>query len=139
MLFLQVGEHGREVVIGQLLSMLEIGSFAGGKPPVVDKAATSERLRKDTLLFFGRIEPILVCPLCFAHCFLPFTNMVILSHICQYTNIHNTGEESEYSFIRKGCPSAQAPLKDSPFIPMPKGQGYSGSGSDKNIILHPFE
>ena len=94
-LFLQIGKHGREVVIGKLLPMLEVGSLAGAKSPVVDKAATSERLRKDTLLLVGRVEPILVCPLCFAHCFLPFTNINILYHICQYTNIHHTGSYSE--------------------------------------------
>jgi hypothetical protein len=73
-LFLQSGKHGRKIVIGQLLPMLEIGGFTGRKAPVIHKAATSECLRKDTLLFVSRVEPILVCPLCFAHCFLPFTN-----------------------------------------------------------------
>ncbi len=53
-LFLQSRKHGREVVIGELLPMLEIGSFTGRKAPVVYKAATSERLRKNTLLFVGR-------------------------------------------------------------------------------------
>ena len=54
MLFLQSGKHGRKIVIGQLLPMLKIGGFAGDKSPIVHKAATSERLRKDTLLFVGR-------------------------------------------------------------------------------------
>ena len=82
----------REIVIGELLPVLEVGSLAGAESPIVDKAAASERLRKDTLLFVSRIEPILVCTLCFTHCFLPFTNMGISYHICQYTNIHHIGE-----------------------------------------------
>jgi hypothetical protein len=52
--------------------VLEVGRFAGGKAPIVDKAATSERLRKDTLLFVGRIKPILIRPLCLAHSLLSF-------------------------------------------------------------------
>ncbi len=52
--------------------------------------------------------------------------------MCQYTNIHHTREESEYSVMQMRIPGAQAPKKDSPFIPMPKWQGSSGSGCDKN-------
>src|SRR5260370_25056158 len=32
----------------------------------------------------------------------------------------------------------QAPEKDSPFIPMPKGPGSSGSGRDKSRLLESF-
>ena len=53
-LFLQVGKHGREVVVGQLSTMLEVGSFTGAEAPIVHKATTSERLRKNTLLSVGR-------------------------------------------------------------------------------------
>ncbi len=67
---LQMRQHSREIVVGQLLPMLEVSSFASRKAPVVDKAAASKRLRKDTLLFGSRVEPILVCSLCFAHCLL---------------------------------------------------------------------
>ncbi len=88
MLLLQVGQHGREVVIGQLLPMLEVGSFALGKPPVVDEAATSECLRKDTLLIVGRVEPILVCSLCLAHEFAPFLNIDISYHIFAHMSIN---------------------------------------------------
>ena len=87
-LLLQVGQHGREVVIGQLLPMLEVGSFAGGKPPVVDEAATSERLRKDTLLLIGWVESILVCSLRLAHWFAPFLNIDISYHIFAHMSIN---------------------------------------------------
>ena len=111
MLLLQSGKHSREVVIGQLLTMLAIGCFAGAEPPIIHEAATSERLRKDTLLFVGRIEPILVCPLRFAHRLLPFTSIDISYHTCQYTNIHHTGEDSEHFFMRKGVPLCPSPIK----------------------------
>ncbi len=35
--------------------------------------------------------------------------------------------------MQEGTTSAQAPQKDSPFIPVPEGQGSSGSGSDKFV------
>jgi hypothetical protein len=79
-LFFEVWEHGREVVIGQFLTMLGIGSFAGVEPPIVHEAAASEHLRKDMLLFVGRIEPIFVCPLLFAHCLFPFLIFYIAFH-----------------------------------------------------------
>jgi len=51
--------------------------------------------------------------------------------MCQYTNVHHMGKESEDFVMQKGTTSAQAPQKDSPFIPMAKAQGSSGSRSDK--------
>src|SRR6266571_3795752 len=51
--------------------------------------------------------------------------------MCQYTNVHARGKESEDFVMQKGTTSAQAPQKDSPFIPMAKAQRSSGSGSDK--------
>src|SRR5207248_1117635 len=108
-LFLQVREHGRKIVIGQLLPTLEIGCLASRKPPIVHKAATSERLRKNRLLFVGRVEPILVCPLCFTHRIFSFTNIGILSHTCQYTNIHARGKENEHSFMQRGIPLCPSP------------------------------
>jgi len=55
--------------------------------------------------------------------------------MCQYTNIHHMGKESEDFVMQKGTTSAQAPQKDSPFIPMAKAQGSSGSGSDKENFI----
>ena len=127
MLFLQIGQHSREVVIGQLLPILGIGGFAGTESPIVDKAAASEHLRKDTFLALGRWDAIFVCSLRLAHCLLPFTNIGISYHICQYTNIHSTGDDSEHFFIQKGYPCAQAPNKEAPSIPMSKGQGFYGA------------
>ncbi len=66
--FLQAWKHGREIVIGQFLTMVEIGSFAGAKAPIVHVTATSERLRQDAPLFISRVQPILVCSLRFTHC-----------------------------------------------------------------------
>jgi len=40
--------------------------------PIIDEAAAPERLRKETLLFIGRIEPILVRPLGLTHCLFAF-------------------------------------------------------------------
>ena len=85
--FLEVRQLSREIIIGKLLPMLGIGSFAGVESPIVHKAATPERLRQYALLIVGWVEPVLVCPLRLAHCIFPFTNMGILSHTCQYTNI----------------------------------------------------
>src|SRR5260370_1778484 len=120
MLFLQIGQHGREIVIEELFPMLGIGSLAGGKALIVHKATASERLRKDTLLLVSRVEPILVCPLCFAHCFAPFKNMGTLSHTCQYTNIHDRGKENEHCSCGKVFPHAPAPNKESHSIPVSK-------------------
>ena len=55
--------------------------------------------------------------------------------MCQYTNIHDTRQESEDFVIQECVPNAQAPEKDSPFIPMPKGQGSSGSGRDNETLF----
>ncbi len=62
-LFLEIREHGRKIVRGQALSMLEIGRLAGLKSPIVDEAATSERLSQNDPLLISGIEPILVRPL----------------------------------------------------------------------------
>jgi len=124
MLFLEVGQHGGKIVIGELLFVLGIGSLAGRKSPIVDKAATSERLRKDTLLFVSRVEPILVCPLCFFYCFAPFTNVGISYHTCQYTNIHARGKENEHSFMQEDiplCPSHQK--RNASSIPLALARG----------------
>ena len=43
--------------------VLEISRLASDQPPVVDEAATAERLSKDDLLLCSRIEAILVGPL----------------------------------------------------------------------------
>src|SRR5712692_8816993 len=69
---LQMRHQSGEGVIVELHAKLGISSLAGCESPIVDEAATPEHLREDTLLFVGRIEPILICPLLFAHCLLPF-------------------------------------------------------------------
>ncbi len=61
-LFLERGEHGSKVVVGEALSMLKIGYFTVRETPVVDKADTSERLSKNAFLLIGRIEPEFVGP-----------------------------------------------------------------------------
>ncbi len=63
MLLLEIGEHGRKIVVGEALPMLEIGGFTGRETPVVDKADTSEGLSKNAFLLLGRIEPEFVGPL----------------------------------------------------------------------------
>ena len=93
--------------------------------PVVHKAATSERLRKDTLLFSSRVEPILVCPLCFAHWFTPFTNIGISYHICRYTNIRDRGKENEHSFIRKETPVPKPQKRNAASIPKALAGGFT--------------
>jgi hypothetical protein len=82
-------------------------------------------LRKDTLLFISRVEPILVCPLCFTHCFLPFTNRGIPYHTCQYTNIHYAGKENEYSFIQKRAPVPKPQKRKRLISPCLKGRGFT--------------
>jgi len=59
--------HIKGEVFYDMLAILEVGSFAGCETPIVHEAATSERLRQDALLFVGRIEPVLVCPLLLRH------------------------------------------------------------------------
>jgi hypothetical protein len=131
-LFLQIGKHGREVVVGQFLPMLEIGHFAETEPPIVDKAAASERLRKETLLFVSRIEPIFVCSLCFTHCLIPFTNLALLYHICQYTNIHAMIDEYELSFIQKSL-LCSSPKKGTPLISPCLKPGVLRGGGDNFV------
>ncbi len=71
--FLEVRQHGGEIIIGQLLPVFGIGGLAGRESPIVDEAATPERLRKDTLLFVSRVESVLVRPLRLARLhYLPF-------------------------------------------------------------------
>ncbi len=53
-------QQGCKIVVVQALAMLEIGRLARRKPPVVDEAATSERLSKYLLLLIGWIESVLV-------------------------------------------------------------------------------
>ena len=53
-------QHGRQVVVGQALALLEIGRLAGRETPVVDEAAASAGLSKNDFLLRGRIESILV-------------------------------------------------------------------------------
>jgi hypothetical protein len=69
---LQIGQHGGKIVIGELLPMVEKGVLAGREPPIVDEAATSERLRKHALLFVSQVEPVLVCPQRFPHSLCAF-------------------------------------------------------------------
>lgn len=71
MFFLEIRQHGSEVIIVELLSKL-IGSRAGMQSPIVHVSDTSERLSKDDSLLIGWIEPILIRPLLFAHCLFPF-------------------------------------------------------------------
>lgn len=55
-------------MIGEALSLLEIGRLAICQAPIVDEAAAPKRLSKDDLLLSSRVEPVLVGPLClFAH------------------------------------------------------------------------
>jgi hypothetical protein len=63
MLFLKVWQHTSKCVVVELLTTLFIGGRARMQTEVIDEANTSERLRKDTLLFVCRVEPILICPL----------------------------------------------------------------------------
>ncbi len=72
-LLLESGEHGREIVVVEALSLLSIGRLAGRESPVVDEAATSERLSQDDPLLSGRIEAEFVGALrLLAHCLFAF-------------------------------------------------------------------
>src|SRR5260370_253204 len=71
-LLLQVRQHRSKVVVGEPLLMLSIGNRSGMESPIVDEAASSERLSKDDSLFIGRIEPELICTLRLAHCLVAF-------------------------------------------------------------------
>ncbi len=77
---LESGKHGRQIVVGEVLPLLSIGRLASREAPIVDEAAASKRLSKDTFLLSGRIDPILVGSLhllahgllafsCFSTCF----------------------------------------------------------------------
>jgi hypothetical protein len=49
-------------MVGEALSMLNIGRLTGRESPIVDKADTPKRLSKAASLLIGRVEPVLVRP-----------------------------------------------------------------------------
>ena len=103
-LFLQIRQHGRESVIVELLTK-RIGSLTGIESPIVHEAATSERLRKKTLLFVSRIEPIFICPLLLTHCLFAFLVFYIALNGLNRDTSHRADKEAAS-------------------IPMPEGQGF---------------
>lgn len=70
-LFLEVRQQSSKIVVGKLHPAF-VGSGTHVESPIIDEAAAPERLRKETLLFIGRIEPILVRPLGLTHCLFAF-------------------------------------------------------------------
>ena len=59
---LEIGKHGRQIGVGEALSLLKIGRLTGRESPIVDKADTAKRLSKDASLLIGGVEPVLVRP-----------------------------------------------------------------------------
>ena len=71
-LMLEIRQQSSKSIVVELLATLFVGSRAGMQSPIVDEADTSERLSQDDPLLISRIEPILVRPLCLAHCLFAF-------------------------------------------------------------------
>jgi len=59
-LLFELGEQSREIVIVETNAQLVVGVRSLSQAPVEDVSGTSERTSKYSLLFIGRIEPILV-------------------------------------------------------------------------------
>ncbi len=164
-LFLEARQHGREMGIEKLLSMFRIGNRAGIESPVVDEATTSERLRKDTLLFVGPVEPICVRSLRLAHllAFLISLDMLFhrgqdlsierpivlfcdFLHLLQYANREPDGERFccflfffHTAIIRLNWACVYRhrtpPQKERAFYPMPKARGFTARVDKKEKSL----
>ncbi len=72
MLFFQIRQHGCKLMVVELFTTLFVSKRARIESPIVHIADTSERLRKNALLFISRVKPILVCPLVLTHCLFAF-------------------------------------------------------------------
>ena len=66
-LFLEVRQHARQIVVGEVFTTFFVGRGAGMQSPVIDETSTSERLSKNDLLLSSGIEPELICSLRLAH------------------------------------------------------------------------